>query len=50
MRKVISITLATSFAVLAIACAPMAKKGEISIKCPACGTEFNVPAEGGNGD
>ncbi len=47
MKKLISVMLVVLFAFSVVACAPMAKKEGARVKCPACGYEFQVPADGG---
>jgi hypothetical protein len=45
MKKLISLVLLTLLAISLTACAGM-KKGETTrVKCPACGYEFDAPAQ-----
>lgn len=46
MKKMVSLLLVAMFAMSLAACGKMTKKEEqIRVKCPACGYEFNAPAQ-----
>jgi len=45
MRKVISVLLLGMLALSLAACAQKAGSEKVRVKCPACGYEFEVPAE-----
>ena len=44
MRKLVSLFLAATLVLALSACASVGKKGVTRVKCPACGYEFEVPA------
>lgn len=46
MKKLVSVLLVAMFAMSLAACAPLSKKEkQIRVKCPACGYEFDAPAQ-----
>lgn len=49
MKKLMTLIMASMIAVSFAACAPMAKDEKVRVKCPACGYEFEVPAQHGEG-
>jgi hypothetical protein len=44
MKKLVTLALASLFALSAAACAPKPVTEEMRVKCPACGYEFTIPA------
>ena len=45
MKKLISAVLVVMFALSLSACAGMQKGEKTRVKCPACGYEFDAPAQ-----
>jgi len=45
MKKLVSLLLVGVLALSLTACASSAGKDKVRVKCPACGYEFNAPAE-----
>jgi PBP1b-binding outer membrane lipoprotein LpoB len=45
MKKLVSLLLVCVLALFLTACASSAGKDKVRVKCPACGYEFNAPAE-----
>ena len=45
MKQLVSLLLVGVLALALTACASSAGKDKVRVKCPACGYEFNAPAE-----
>lgn len=45
MNKLFSLVLVALLALAFAACAPVKKDEKVRVKCPACGYEFEAPAQ-----